>query len=103
MMNRQGRPSGISDATSGDAVQTFSGNRGLDREEALIFEIGTPRRTGVDFPECEPFTSALGGLERNADIGVPGLTEPETVRHYTRLSKQNYAIDTGLYPLGPAQ
>lgn len=100
MMNRQGRPSGISDATSGDAVQTFSGNRGLDREEALIFEIGTPRRTGVDFPECEPFTSALGGLERNADIGVPGLTEPETVRHYTRLSKQNYAIDTGLYPLG---
>ena len=30
----------------------------------------------------------------------PGLSEPETVRHYTRLSRQNYAIDLGLFPLG---
>jgi glycine dehydrogenase subunit 2 len=30
-----------------------------------------------------------------APIGLPGLTEPETVRHYTRLSRQNYAIDLG--------
>ena len=33
-------------------------------------------------------------------MGLPGLSEPETVRHYTRLSRQNYAIDLGLFPLG---
>ena len=31
---------------------------------------------------------------------MPGLSEPEAVRHYTRLSRQNYAIDLGLFPLG---
>ena len=41
-----------------------------------------------------------GGLERSREIGLPGLSEPETVRHYTRLSRQNYAIDLGLFPLG---
>jgi glycine dehydrogenase subunit 2 len=44
--------------------------------------------------------SRLAGLERNRDIGLPGLSEPEMVRHYTRLSRQNYAIDLGLFPLG---
>ncbi|MFN2258773.1 MAG: aminomethyl-transferring glycine dehydrogenase subunit GcvPB, partial [Parasphingopyxis sp.] len=39
-------------------------------------------------------------LHRNKPIGLAGLTEPETVRHYTRLSRQNYAIDLGLFPLG---
>ncbi|MEA3003158.1 MAG: glycine dehydrogenase subunit 2, partial [Sphingomonadales bacterium] len=33
-------------------------------------------------------------------IGLPGLSEPQAVRHYTRLSRQNYAIDLGLFPLG---
>ncbi|WP_235532823.1 aminomethyl-transferring glycine dehydrogenase subunit GcvPB, partial [Sphingomonas sp. Leaf412] len=42
----------------------------------------------------------LGNLARTASIGLPGLSEPETVRHYTRLSRQNYAIDLGLFPLG---
>jgi len=44
--------------------------------------------------------SRLGGLDRNREIGLPGLSEPEAVRHYTRLSRQNYAIDLGLFPLG---
>src|SRR5688572_26457678 len=35
----------------------------------------------------------LGGLERSRPIGLAGLSEPEAVRHYTRLSRQNYAID----------
>jgi glycine dehydrogenase subunit 2 len=39
-------------------------------------------------------------LRRSRPIGLPGLSEPETVRHYTRLSRQNYAIDLGLFPLG---
>jgi glycine dehydrogenase subunit 2 len=44
--------------------------------------------------------SRLAGLERNRAIGLPGLSEPQAVRHYTRLSRQNYAIDLGLFPLG---
>jgi glycine dehydrogenase subunit 2 len=83
-----------------DIAPTASGNRALMLEEALIFEIGTTETTGVDFAEVPAFASRVAGLERTAPIGLPGLSEPETVRHYTRLSRQNYAIDLGLFPLG---
>jgi glycine dehydrogenase subunit 2 len=79
---------------------TFTGNRALMLEEALIFEIGDTQTTGVDLDAAPKVQSRLGGLERNREIGLPGLSEPETVRHYTRLSRQNYAIDLGLFPLG---
>ena len=111
-------------------TQTVTGNRALMLEEPLIFEIGTTEQTGVDFspsplagegqrsaakqgegasnsaplPNPSPAEGRgahrLGGLERTRPIGLPGLSEPETVRHYTRLSRQNYAIDLGLFPLG---
>ncbi|GAA0734166.1 aminomethyl-transferring glycine dehydrogenase subunit GcvPB [Sphingomonas japonica] len=81
---------------------TFTGNRALMLDEALIFEIGSTETTGVDFADSAAPTSddRLGNLARSAPIGLPGLSEPETVRHYTRLSRQNYAIDLGLFPLG---
>jgi glycine dehydrogenase subunit 2 len=81
---------------------TSTGNRALMLEEALIFEIGDADTTGVDFPPspAEQDTGALSGLLRTAPIGLAGLSEPEAVRHYTRLSRQNYAIDLGLFPLG---
>jgi glycine dehydrogenase subunit 2 len=81
-------------------IKTFTGNRGLELEEALIFEIGRPENTGVDLDEPLPFTQRLGTLERREAPGLPGLSEPETMRHYVRLSRQNYAIDAGIYPLG---
>lgn len=100
-MNTVGRPTGIDTIAAAGAPQaTFSGNQGLDHEEALIFEIGDTRRSGVDLPDAPRVASRLGGLERAAEIGLAGLSEPETVRHYTRLSRKNYAIDMGLYPLG---
>lgn len=81
--------------------QTVTGNRALMLEEPLLFEIGHGDVTGVDLPEpSHDGENRLGGLERTEKIGLPGLTEPETVRHYTRLSRQNYAIDLGLFPLG---
>lgn len=80
--------------------QTVTGNRALMLEEPLIFEMDGGETTGVDFAEAPNFASRLGGLERSRPIGLPGLSEPEMVRHYTRLSRQNYAIDLGLFPLG---
>jgi glycine dehydrogenase subunit 2 len=82
------------------APPTYTGNRALMLEEALIFEIGSSETTGVDLAAAPCVTSRLGGLDRNRVIGLPGLSEPETVRHYTRLSRQNYAIDLGFFPLG---
>jgi glycine dehydrogenase subunit 2 len=79
---------------------TYSGNRGLQIEEPLIFEQGEEGRSGVDLPEPPKVASRLGGVERKGPIGLPGLSEPQVVRHYTRLSQKNFAIDSGLYPLG---
>ena len=85
------------------------GHKGLQFEEPLIFEQQSAGATGVDFPASllagaigldNLDMDDLGDLARAAPIGLPGLTEPEAVRHYTRLSQQNYSIDTGLYPLG---
>ena len=105
----------------GGQFSTFTGNRALMLEEPLIFEIGGSETCGVDFAELplpfrgegrgeglcdsglplsQPSPLKGRGLERTAPIGLSGLSEPETIRHYTRLSRQNYAIDLGLFPLG---
>src|SRR6478672_2391749 len=81
-------------------AETVTGNRALMLEEPLIFEIDRGDTTGVDFAEIAQTATRLSGLERSRAIGLPGLSEPEAVRHYTRLSRQNYAIDLGLFPLG---
>ena len=81
-------------------TQTVTGNRALMLEEPLLFEIGSTEQTGVDFADASAVAGRLGGLDRSRAIGLPGLSEPEAVRHYTRLSRQNYAIDLGLFPLG---
>jgi glycine dehydrogenase subunit 2 len=87
-------------ADSATPAETLTGNRGLQIEEKLIFEQDSPGRCGVDLPEATVFRSRLGGLDRQGAIGLPGLSEPQVVRHFTRLSQKNYAIDSGLYPLG---
>src|SRR5882757_190520 len=97
-MNNQGRPSDAGEAFPA-SIATISGDRGLDHEEALIFELGHGA-IGVDFADVTVGDSRLGGLRRKGAIGLPGLSEPEVIRHYVRLSRKNYAIDSGLYPLG---
>jgi glycine dehydrogenase subunit 2 len=86
-------------ASIDDQTGTVTGNRALMLEEPLLFEIGGRDQTGVDFAAPAKGGDKLGGLERTS-LNLPGLSEPETVRHYTRLSRQNYAIDLGLFPLG---
>ncbi|MEE4350053.1 MAG: aminomethyl-transferring glycine dehydrogenase subunit GcvPB [Pacificimonas sp.] len=97
-MNAKGRDT--SGKALADAPQTFSGNRALILDEPLIFEIGDRSRTGVDLSDEALSEDRLGGLARNRSIDIPGLSEPETMRHFTRLSRMNYAIDMGLFPLG---
>ena len=98
-MKTTGRPTSSTAANMNDR-KTVSGSQALNQATQLIFETGTPRRTGVDLPEPKGRASRLGGHERKGEIGLPGLSEPETMRHYVRLSQKNYAIDLGVYPLG---
>ena len=99
MLNRQGRPTQAGETGSIER-QTFTGNRALEQIEPLLFEIGRLDTTGIDIDEPAAFTPRLGGLERQDGIGLPGLSEPETMRHFVRLSQKNYSIDTGIFPLG---
>ena len=100
-MNRQGRKSGI-EQSSGEqaAANTHSGNRALQIEEPILFDLGDTQTTGVDFIGIAPVKNRLNGMERTDEFGLAGLSEPETMRHYVRLSQKNYSIDTGIYPLG---
>jgi glycine dehydrogenase subunit 2 len=66
----------------------------------LLFEHSAEGRCGVDYPPIPAVKDRLGGLGRGGPIGLPGVSEPQVVRHYTRLSQQNYAIDAGVFPLG---
>lgn len=83
-----------------EPTATVSGHRALAFEQPLIFEQGAPEKTAVDWAEVELPHDRLGGLARRAPVGLPGLAEPEVVRHYLRLSQKNFSIDSGFYPLG---
>ncbi|WP_371397699.1 aminomethyl-transferring glycine dehydrogenase subunit GcvPB [Fretibacter rubidus] len=99
-MNNQGRPTAPVAANLNDRI-TVSGSQALNQATQLIFETGDLVTTGVDLPEPKGTTkSRLGTHARKGEIGLPGLSEPETMRHYVRLSQKNYAIDLGVYPLG---
>jgi len=99
-MVKEGRPTAPVNVETNGPVATFTGKRALMLEEALIFEQGSTDQTGVDIAPAPNSLNRLGGLARRSAIALPGLSEPEAVRHYTRLSRQNYAIDLGLFPLG---
>ena len=99
MLHKENRPTRTQDNVSTQR-ETFTGNHALAIEEPLLFEAGHIETTGVDLDEPAPFASRLGDHARVDEIGLPGLSEPEAVRHYVRLSRMNYAIDMGLFPLG---
>jgi glycine dehydrogenase subunit 2 len=68
--------------------------------EPLLSEISRPGRCAVRLPRLDvPRAKLPEGLVR-ADLPLPEVSEPDLVRHYTRLSQLNYAVDIGLYPLG---
>ncbi len=66
-----------------------------------IFQQSKKGRRGIVFPklDVEPYDIPLW-IKRNNDIGLPSLSELDVIRHFTRLSKKNFSVDTHFYPLG---
>jgi glycine dehydrogenase subunit 2 len=77
----------------------------LSQNEPLLFESSSPGKKAyqlpdLDVPAVDP-VQALGAANVRAEIaGFPEVSEVEAIRHFTRLSTWNYAIDYGMYPLG---
>ncbi|HTS61622.1 MAG TPA: aminomethyl-transferring glycine dehydrogenase subunit GcvPB [Candidatus Acidoferrales bacterium] len=77
----------------------------ISQNEALIFERSSPGKKAyqlpeLDVPPVDP-ADALGACNVRREIeGFPEVSEVEAIRHFTRLSTWNYAIDYGMYPLG---
>jgi glycine cleavage system P protein (glycine dehydrogenase) subunit 2 len=77
----------------------------LSQNEALLFERSSPGKKGYQLPDLDvppvDAAEALGaGNVRREIEGFPEVSEVEAIRHFTRLSTWNYAIDYGMYPLG---
>ena len=80
-------------------------SRHVRQNEGLIFEKSSPGKRAfdlppLDVPAADP-AEALGANHRSEGVaGFPEVSEIEALRHFTRLSTWNYAIDLGMYPLG---
>src|SRR5215213_10314144 len=74
----------------------------MNTYEPPIFELSSPGKYGTNLPELDvPATELPTQLLRQDDLApMPELTEPEVMRHFTRISQRNFCIDTGMYPLG---
>jgi glycine dehydrogenase subunit 2 len=68
--------------------------------EPTIFEISSPGRIGVKYPLPDVPETPLPAAFVRDQLPLPELSEQDVVRHYTRLSKLNYSVDGGFYPLG---
>ena len=84
--------------------ETRKATRHINQNEGLIFEKSSAGKAAwklppLDVPEVD--TSALLGASERKDLGnMPEVSEIEIIRHFTRMSTWNYAIDLGMYPLG---
>ena len=73
----------------------------LSPVEPLIFELGRAARSAVAQRPVSTVTVNLpDALRRKVPPALPQVSELQAVRHFTRLSKLNFSIDTHFYPLG---
>jgi glycine dehydrogenase subunit 2 len=74
------------------------------QNEGLLFEHSSPGKHAYKLPALDvpavDASSLLGAAYRSQSAQLPELSEIEIIRHFTRLSTWNYAIDLGMYPLG---
>lgn len=74
-------------------------------DELLIFERSRPGRIGYSLPECDVPTVPKEelvpqGMLRSEGLAFPEVCEVDVIRHYTALSRRNFGVDNGFYPLG---
>ncbi|MCG8346421.1 MAG: aminomethyl-transferring glycine dehydrogenase subunit GcvPB [Chloroflexales bacterium] len=74
----------------------------MNTYEPPLYELSAPGKQGANLPELDVPAAALPAhLLRQDDLAdFPELSEPEVIRHFTRISQRNFCIDTGMYPLG---
>jgi glycine dehydrogenase subunit 2 len=77
----------------------------INQNEPLLFDMSSPGKVGYQLPELDvPAADAAATLGasnvRDEIADFPEVSEVEAIRHFTRLSTWNYAIDLGMYPLG---
>src|SRR5215207_3319828 len=83
-----------------------SWEQSMQSEDVLtIFEKSKPGRRAAVLPDAEVPEAPLeelipAGLLRSEPPRLPEVAEPEIVRHYNRLSRRNFDLDSGFYPLG---
>jgi glycine dehydrogenase subunit 2 len=68
--------------------------------EPTVFELGRKGRRGTFFGREVLEEVKIPEVLRRESLKLPELSEPEVVRHFTRLSQMNFGIDSGIYPLG---
>ena len=73
--------------------------------QPLIFEISKPGRIGYSLPELDVPEVPLDELVpqqylREQEPELPEVSERDIIQHYTALSRRNYGVDSGFYPLG---
>jgi glycine dehydrogenase subunit 2 len=89
-----------------DIPVSSDGATPMQRDRATtIFEKGAAGRRAfvapaLDVPEVDRAELLPGRLRRDAAARLPEVSEPELVRHYVKLSRRNFDLDTGFYPLG---
>ena len=72
-----------------------------DTHDRLLFEKDRPGSAVMRLPKLDvPAEGRLPGELRRQQLPLPSLPEVEVVRHYTALSRKNFGVDTGFYPLG---
>lgn len=86
------------------APAAHAGDRDRRRREGSLFDASRPGRQGVLLPPLDVAAAdpaALFGPDHRPEVtGEVEASEVDVVRHFTRLSQQNFAIDTALYSLG---
>lgn len=69
--------------------------------EKLLKELSSPGRAGVSLPELDvPAAEPLPQSYLREELRLPEVSQVDVVRHFVRLSQQNFAVDTTFYPLG---
>ena len=81
-------------------MKEFPGTSGLILNEPLLWEKGKKGRCGFSLPRRDVDSYPVNKDLLGEGPDFPDLSEVDIVRHYTRLSQWNFAVDSGMYPLG---